>query len=157
MTLDPFLHSNEPLSPCGAVAAIMALEDGRYLLQHRDPKPDIFYPSHWGFFGGAKEPGETDEQTIVREIQEETGFDIRMADMTYFTEFKFDFAFAEGPVASRVFFQVPIESAALAHLTLGEGQQARAYEGVEALAGLRMAPYDSFALWMHVNRRRLVF
>ena len=157
MTLDPFLHSNGPLSPRDAVAAIMVIEDGCYLLQHRDPKPDIFYPSHWGFFGGAGEPGETDEQTIVREIREETGLDIPMADMTYFTDFKFDFAFAGRPVVSRVFFQVPMERAALAHITLGEGQQAKAFDGSEALASLRMVPYDSFALWMHLNRGRLVF
>ncbi len=44
-----------------AAAAIIFLDDGRYLMQHRDDKPGIFYPDHWGLFGGAIEPGEDPE------------------------------------------------------------------------------------------------
>ena len=34
-----------------AVAGILVLEDGRYLMQLRDDIPGIFYPDHWGLFG----------------------------------------------------------------------------------------------------------
>jgi hypothetical protein len=35
---------------------------GRYLVQLCDSKPTIFFPDHWGCFGGAGEAGETDER-----------------------------------------------------------------------------------------------
>ena len=41
-----------------ATAAILVLEDGRYLLQLRDNIPEIWYPDHWGPFGGGVNPGE---------------------------------------------------------------------------------------------------
>ena len=48
-------------------------EDNRVLLQLRDDKPDIFFPNHWGCFGGAIEPGEAPHDTLLRELQEELG------------------------------------------------------------------------------------
>ncbi|MHB8694528.1 MAG: NUDIX domain-containing protein [Solirubrobacteraceae bacterium] len=41
-------------------------------LQLRDDRPDIHNPNCWGLFGGALKEGETPEQTVVREIEEET-------------------------------------------------------------------------------------
>ena len=43
---------------CHAVAALLQLSDGRYLMQLRNSNPDIFYPEHWGCFGGAVDAGE---------------------------------------------------------------------------------------------------
>src|SRR5262244_3716729 len=48
-----FLTDSHPLRGEDAVAAIITVEDGRYLMQLRDDKPRIFYPGHWGCFGGA--------------------------------------------------------------------------------------------------------
>ena len=44
---------------------------GSYLMQLRDFKEGIESPGHWGFFAGHMRAGETSEQTICREIQEE--------------------------------------------------------------------------------------
>jgi hypothetical protein len=41
------------LRPSDAVAALLVHEDGRYIMQLRDQKEGIFYPGHWGCFGGA--------------------------------------------------------------------------------------------------------
>ena len=40
-----------------AVAAIIKYED-KYLFQLRDKKKNIFFPEHWGLFGGAIEKNE---------------------------------------------------------------------------------------------------
>ena len=52
---NPFLDDDRALSPSDAAAAILVAADRRYLLQLRDDKPGIFYPGHWGCFGGAVE------------------------------------------------------------------------------------------------------
>jgi 8-oxo-dGTP diphosphatase len=43
----------------------------RLLLQLRDDRPDILFPNCWGLFGGTVDSGETQEQAIERELQEE--------------------------------------------------------------------------------------
>ena len=51
---DAFLGARATLRPAHAVAALLQLADSRYVMQLRDAKPNIFYPDHWGFFGGAR-------------------------------------------------------------------------------------------------------
>ncbi len=46
------------------------------LLFLRDNKDDIPYPNCWDILGGHVENGETPDQCIVREMQEEIGLDI---------------------------------------------------------------------------------
>ncbi len=41
------------------VAKMVIYQGDRLLLQLRDHKPDIFYPNHWGLFGGTVDHGET--------------------------------------------------------------------------------------------------
>ena len=55
---DVFFASRATLRPAHAVAAPLQLADGRYLMQLRDGNPNIFYPEHWGCFGGAVDAGE---------------------------------------------------------------------------------------------------
>lgn len=35
---------------------------------------EVSYPNHWSTWGGNKEPGESPEQTVLREIGEEAGY-----------------------------------------------------------------------------------
>ena len=58
MTVENFLRSRAPVSTGHAVAALLVLEDGRYIMQLRDDLPDIWYPGHWGLFGGGIDEGE---------------------------------------------------------------------------------------------------
>jgi 8-oxo-dGTP pyrophosphatase MutT (NUDIX family) len=56
-------------------ASIAILPQGdRFLMQLRDNIPEIFYAGLWGLFGGQIEPGETPEDAIVRELEEEIGY-----------------------------------------------------------------------------------
>ncbi len=73
MTEALFLEADAPLRGVDAVVALIVLDDGRYLMQHRDALPEIFYPDHWGFFGSAKNTGETDLAALMRELNEELG------------------------------------------------------------------------------------
>ncbi len=58
------------------------------VLQLRDNSLHIPYPNCIGTFGGQIETGESPEQAIVREIQEELGY--RLADFEYLGNFPFE-------------------------------------------------------------------
>ena len=155
--MSAFLTSSCPLKPGDAVAALILIPDGRYLLQLRDDIPEIFFPGHWALFGGGIEPGETDRQAVVREVMEEIGLLIEEERFQFFTNFTFDFSFAgASPNLKRVFFEVTLTEDEVARAVLGEGAAMEAFTGAQALGQLKLTPYDSFALWMHHARSRIV-
>lgn len=49
----------------------------RLLIYLRDDKPEIPFPNHWDFFGGHVEEGETPEEALVREVNEELGVKLK--------------------------------------------------------------------------------
>jgi 8-oxo-dGTP diphosphatase len=53
--------------------AIIPFPDNQILLIKRNTRPFVGY---WALPGGRMNPGETIEQTIVREVKEETGLDV---------------------------------------------------------------------------------
>ena len=67
--VDHFLRNDTSLVPSNAVVGLILLDGGRYLMQQRSQLPGIFYPGHWGLFGGGVEPGETAEAALERELR----------------------------------------------------------------------------------------
>ncbi len=53
--------------------AIIPYPENKILLVKRNTKPFVGY---WALPGGRMDPGETIEQTVVREVKEETGLDV---------------------------------------------------------------------------------
>lgn len=149
-----YLEPHGPLKPADAAVAIIVDDSSRYLVQLRDPKPTIFFPDHWGCFGGAVEPGETDRECLARELQEEIDLDISSLPVGLFTTFTFDFGFAGGAVIRRTFYEVRATAASLKDLTLREGRAMELFPGPQLLA-MQVVPYDRFALWMHCYREEL--
>lgn len=153
MSHDAFVDAPLPLVPHPAVAALLRTPDNRYLLQLRDDIPGIWYPDHWGLFGGAIEPGESPEQALVRELEEELG--ITPTGYRYFTRLTFDFDFAGLGSMPRHFFEVSLPSADPADFTLGEGRAVAAHSPAAILRDLRVVPYDAFALFLHINNAKI--
>lgn len=54
------------------VVAGLMIQSGRILLGQRSPHRQ-FYPGVWDVFGGHMEAGETQAETLVRELEEELG------------------------------------------------------------------------------------
>jgi 8-oxo-dGTP pyrophosphatase MutT (NUDIX family) len=138
------------LTAGNASAALLVLEDGQYLLQLRDDKPGIWYPGHWGCFGGAAEPGEDAATTLRRELREELALEIH--DPEWFTRFVFDLRAIGSTECRRDYFVVTITRESLASCILGEGAAFRAFPAETALRDLRLVPYDSFAIFLHSQR-----
>jgi 8-oxo-dGTP pyrophosphatase MutT (NUDIX family) len=152
MGIDYFLGSRAPLTGADAAAALLVLEDGRYLVQLRDQKPDIFYPGHWGLFGGALEAGEDPVDALRRELAEELG--LTVSTVRFFAEFGFDLSELGDRKVFRRVFEIPLHSRDIAALVLGEGADLAALPAEELLLNRRVAPYDSFAIWLHFRRHR---
>ena len=143
------LLSQGRLVPGDAAAAIIVLDDGTYLLQLRDQIPEIFFPGHWGLFGGAIDGDESPQRALRRELREELG--IVFDAVSYFTEFTFDFP-SHGRVLRR-FYEVPISSRLLQDIVLGEGAGVGTFSARTILTELKVVPYDAFAIWLHARAK----
>lgn len=141
------------LTGADAVAAILLTDDGRYVMQLRDDRPDIWYPGHWGCFGGGVERGEAPEQALERELAEE--IELSPREVAYFTRFDFDMAELGLQRYYRIYYVVRLMPGELASLRIHEGREARAFDGGSLLSEERVTPYDAFALGLHRDRHRI--
>lgn len=84
----------------------------RFLMQLRDDKPQIRYPGVWAFFGGHLEPGESPDEAMWRELQEEIAY-----QPPYIRHFR---SYPDNPDVIRHIFAVPL-TVPLINLELNEG------------------------------------
>ncbi|WP_351235973.1 NUDIX hydrolase [Streptomyces sp. NPDC002133] len=63
-------------------AALITNSRGEYLLHLRDDIQGICWPGYWAFIGGSPEPGESLDETIARELKEETGLTVVLEEFT---------------------------------------------------------------------------
>ena len=137
-----------------AAAAILVLPDGRYVLQERDPDPAIWYPGHWGLFGGSIDGAETPEAALRRELAEE--LELTADRIEFFLRAEYDYApSCPGRSFTRTYFTVPISEREVAGLVLHEGRSFGIFSPEDVFSRLRMAPYDGFVLFLHAGRDRI--
>ena len=141
------------LTGTDAVAALIVLDDGSYLLQHRDDNPGIWYPDHWGCFGGSVDSGEQPLDALHRELREELELEFQEAE--YFTRFDFDLTRLGLARCCRIFYVVNLSRAQHARLVLHEGKAIDAFPGETVCRDLKVTPYDAFALFLHHARSRI--
>jgi 8-oxo-dGTP diphosphatase len=66
------------------VVGAMIDRDGRYLITQRSPRASL--PLLWEFPGGRVEEGETDEAALARELREEMGIEVEVAERVIHVE-----------------------------------------------------------------------
>jgi 8-oxo-dGTP diphosphatase len=101
-------------------AIILENDNGDFLLALRDNKSWIPFPNHWDLIGGHVEEGETPEEALVREYNEELGLELK--DYKFYKEFlclKGD-AFENIKYIYTGKINIPVDE-----ITLYEGQYAR--------------------------------
>lgn len=140
------------LRPDEATAALMVTSDGRYLLQHRDDLPHIFFPGYWGTFGGAVDDNEDAETAMRRELMEELSFE--PAEIAHFASLGLDFGFAGQGITQRHFYEICIEEKQIETMVLGEGQGLQLYLGCDIMRMPDVVPYDATVIWQHLARSR---
>lgn len=136
------------------MAAMLVLDDGRYVMQLRDEKAEIFYPGHWGCFGGAVEGAESPADTLARELREELEYEME-APPQELTRFDFDFSRLGGGKVFRIYYELRVSRRAFGKLILHEGTAFEAVDARELLLRRRVTPYDAFAIWLHASKSRL--
>lgn len=143
----------QPLLQLGnAVAGILLDEHGRYLLQLRDDRPHIWYPGHWGNFGGSVEPEEAELQALRRELVEE--LELEFAQARLFTRFEFDLRSQGLQIYFRSYYEITVYAAQIWQIVLHEGCAMRWFLPNDAL-NLKLVPYDGFALLLHHQQKQL--
>lgn len=133
------LDSAQPVDRT-TVGAALITEDGRFLLQRRDPKPDIVLPDHWCFFAGGVEPGETPDQAIWREVEEELCW--RPAAVRWLCESVGVVPRPHHPVVRRVWYVAELPVADLPKLRQQEGAGMALFDLPGILALEKIAPWD---------------
>ena len=99
---------------------ILIDKDGKLLAYLRDDKPSIPFPNHWDLFGGYVEDGETNEEALVREVQEELGCNLK--DYSFYKDY--ECLKGDDHVNVKHVFVAHIDAKA-DDLTLYEGQELR--------------------------------
>ncbi len=107
-------------------SAMLVNADGDILVNLRDDDPRIIFPNLWSLIGGHVEEGESPEEGLVREVEEEIGYRL--------TEYHPLATFFDGG-DMRHLYLVPID-APIEDLVLGEGQAIRFIDPIAALSEL---------------------
>jgi len=92
--------------------------EGKWVLQHRDDRPDIVEPGKISFFGGHIDDGETPLACAIREAREELGLVLHSDDLEFVGVFPYE---NQGGLKGNIYFYV-VQNVDPAGLVLGEGQ-----------------------------------
>ena len=137
-----------------ASAAIIIDKQSNFLLQKRDNKKSIFFPAHWGLFGGAKNKNESYENTLKRELTEEIGFAPK--NIKFFIKLTFQL---KNKKIHRYFYVCKVDSLISKKIVLCEGQAYKVFKKEKLLKAINnknlFVPYDQLALWFYINRKRI--
>jgi 8-oxo-dGTP pyrophosphatase MutT (NUDIX family) len=133
-----------------AVAAVIRLDDGRFLMQLRDARPDIWYPASWGCFGGAVDEGELPLDALRRELREELEYEV--VKTTPVSTLEFDLRPVGLGKYYRAYYLIEMSAQERARLVLHEGERMDAFTYEELRSGMPVTPYDAFAVHLYFAR-----
>jgi 8-oxo-dGTP pyrophosphatase MutT (NUDIX family) len=154
-----FLEANDiPLSASqDAVHAIILNNKNEYLFQLRDNKKEIFYPLHWGVFGGGLKNFEDERIGLQREIFEELSINLKINEIEYFTNFTFDLSFKNLSKVKVSYFTVFFKDVNIDNIKLSEGIEFKFLPAKKFLTKKFIVPLDAFAVWLHYSKNRIFF
>lgn len=138
-------------NPKNASAVILYYKN-KILLQYRSKNKQIFYPNHWGCFGGAKKNKETYLSCAAREVFEETNINFKKKKFTFFFKIKF-FIKNSNKKFTRSFFFLEIDNIKnfKKEFRLNEGSNYNFFTNIQINKLLKLVPYDKYAIDIYYN------
>ncbi|MFE1987891.1 methyltransferase, FxLD system [Streptomyces mirabilis] len=133
-----------PIIP--GTAALLTDDKGRYLLHLRSANKPIWRPGQWALLGGNTEKGETCDEAIMRELDEEIG--LAIPDLTGFVTL--EALSADGSFKDRVRVYHGTLNTPVHEIELREGIQLR-WTPIEETAEMTMDPGTAAVLQAHHN------
>ena len=130
-----------------SVKAIIKFK-GKYLLQLRDNKRNIFFPNFWGLFGGQINKNETTVSAILREVKEETNLKIKKPKKIVSVKYNLN-----GVKNKRDLTYFDCKIGSCEKISLEEGQMFKFFS-FDQLKKLKIIPMDYFAIHSHFYKNR---
>jgi 8-oxo-dGTP pyrophosphatase MutT (NUDIX family) len=90
---------------------------------------------------------------VRRELAEELEFTVTHCHDLI--RLDFDLASINGKKIYRTYYEVHVTTDEASQFVLHEGADAKVLQAAEIFDGRPVAPYDAFALWLHVARGRI--
>jgi 8-oxo-dGTP pyrophosphatase MutT (NUDIX family) len=137
------------LKPKNAVCAIIVYKN-KILIQKRDIKKNIFFPGHYGLFGGAIEKNESKIKALQRELKEEIGLKFNKKDLSFLTSVVLDFKSIGYNKCTRTVYLINLNQNQVINLKLGEGKKMVWESGKKIYFKNNIIPYDAFAIWLYL-------
>ncbi len=123
-----------------SVGAII-FHNGKYLLQKRDNKKNIFFPNFWGVFGGTVDLKESKEKAVIRELREEISLEMHLKKKI-FSSYFYSEIFKKK--RDRTYYLCEFKSKNF-KIVLNEGQKYKFFK-IEEIKKLNIIPWDLEAL-----------
>lgn len=131
-----------------SVAAIVIFKN-KYLFQKRDKKKGIFYPDLYGLFGGNNKGNEKPNQTMQRELIEETNIDFK--DIKHFLTIKLEsdhYNNKNSSIFRRFFFICKLPNNFKSKIKILEGQYYK-FINIKKVNVEKFVPFDYAAVKYH--------
>ena len=135
-------------------SAIIIFYKNKVLMALRSKKKNIFYPNHFGLFGGAIEKNETFHDAAKRELFEETNIDTPKKNIRYLVDI--NFSFPKTGIIKRKIFTYKINNLIefKNKFSLGEGQKSLFFTYKQIKKQANVVPYDRLALDLFFSRNK---
>lgn len=62
--------------------------DGKFIIMHRNP--DVYEANKYGLVAGKVDKGESDIQAMLKEIQQETGYEAKQDELEFLGEYRWE-------------------------------------------------------------------
>ncbi len=143
----------EELFEARSVGALLTVGEGHYLMQLRDNQPHVGMAGNWGLFGGWVEPGESVEDSLIRELMEELEF--KAENFSRFTETAYLVPWKNIGPTHKTFFHIPIEKKDIEVMVQHEGADMKVFTLAQLQTMPNTLPWDLCAVHCHARRQEI--
>jgi 8-oxo-dGTP pyrophosphatase MutT (NUDIX family) len=128
-------------------SAIIVYYKKKFLLNLRSNNKNIFYPKHWGCFGGAKNINEKYIEAAIREFYEETNIKVNKKDMKFFFNLNFTIPNTNKSIRRNFYiFNISNINFFKKNFILSEGIKYRFFTEQSFIKIKKIVPYDKLAI-----------